>query len=157
MLGVQMKRAMSICLVGLLLICCSFTQAATADQTAEKKSSKKAQSHRVAVCYFHRTKRCPTCKKIGALVEKSIDKAFQKNCKKAGIEVHMIDFQAEKNKAYAESYKIKGPTLVVLDIRKGKVKQWKTLPKIWQLVGNEDEFKKYVRSETLDYADAKEL
>ena len=110
----------------------------------------------MAVCYFHRTQRCPTCKKIGTLVEKAVDKECVKSCTKASVELHFIDFQAEKNKAYAEAYKVTGPTLIALDIHDGKVKQWKTLPKIWTLVGNETEFKKYVQDEARAYADAKQ-
>ena len=150
-----MKRTLSIGLIGLILLCGGIVLADAAGESAKKKSAKKASPHRVAVCYFHRTKRCPTCKKIGALVEKSIDKAFVKNCKKAAVEKHFIDFQAEKNKAYAESYKVKGPTLIILDIREGKVKQWKTLPKIWTLVGKEKDFIKYVQDEARAYADGK--
>lgn len=139
-----MKRTVSIGLAGLVLFCAGIAQAA-----------EKAASHRVAVCYFHRTQRCPTCIKIGALVEKSVDKAFRNSCETACVELHMIDFQAEKNKAYAQSYNIKGPTLIVMDIKDGKVGEWKNLSKIWTLVDKEDEFKKYVRGEAKAYADGK--
>ena len=150
-----MKRHLLIGLVGLVVLFSGIATVVAAGESAEKKSSKKVSPHRVAVCYFHRTKRCPTCIKIGTLVEKAIDKSFSKSCKKAAVELHLIDFQAEKNKAYAKSYNVKGPTLIILDIRDGKVKQWKTLPKIWTLVGKETEFKKYVQDEARAYADGK--
>ncbi|MBN2293442.1 MAG: hypothetical protein JXM70_13515 [Pirellulales bacterium] len=94
-----MKRTLSIGLIGLILLCTSIGRA---EDSAKKQSGKKVSPHRVAVCYFHRTERCPTCKKIGGLVEKAIDKPFIKSWKKASVEKHFIDFQAEKNKAYAE-------------------------------------------------------
>ena len=102
-----MKRTLTVALIGSFFLCCGIATAPAAEQSSNEKSAKKAPSHRVAVCYFHRTKRCPTCQKMGDLVEKAIDKSFDKSCKNATVEKHFIDFQAEKNKAYAKENRCK--------------------------------------------------
>ena len=121
---------------------------------AEKPAAKKP-AHRVVACYFHRTQRCPTCKKISAQTEEAVKKGFVKELKSGLVALHLIDFQDAKNKKYADFYKISNPTLIIMDIHDGKVKSWKPLPKVWSLVGKKDQFLAYVQNEIRACAEAK--
>jgi hypothetical protein len=69
--------------------------------------------------------------------------------------VVMIDFQDSKNKEQVDAYKITGPTLILLDVRDGKVKDWKRAPKVWSLVSKKDDFFKYVQEEMNGYLESK--
>ena len=100
---------------------------------------------RVVAIYFHRTNRCPTCKRISAYIEESIKVGFAKQIKDGQISVHMIDFQNPKNRAYTKAYKISQPTLVLADVRDNKVTEWKPMPKVWSLVAKREAFFKYVQ------------
>ncbi len=123
---------------------------------AEKATAEKAATpaHQVVVCYFHRTVRCPTCKKIGGYVEEAVKKGFAAELKAGTVRMTTVDFQDAKNREYTEAYKITGPTLVLMDVRDGKVKTWKPAPKVWSLVGDEEAFMKYVQGEVRSYLDA---
>ena len=110
-------------------------------------------AHQVVACYFHRTVRCPTCKKIGAYIEESVQAGFGAQIKEGSVKVSMIDFQDAKNQKLTAAYKITGPTLVILDIHDGKVKAWKPAPKVWSLVGKKSEFARYVQREVQGYVD----
>ena len=110
-------------------------------------------SHQVVACYFHRTNRCPTCKKISAYIEESVQTAFETQVKDGSVKMMMIDFQNAKNKKLTDAYKISGPTLVLLDIHDGKVTAWKAAPKVWSLVGKKTEFFNYVQQEVKGYLD----
>ncbi len=114
-----------------------------------------APAHRVAAIYFHRTERCPTCRKISAYIEESVQAGFAQDVKDGRVTVSMIDFQDAKNKAYTTAYKITGPTLVLADVRDGKVTAWKPAPKVWTLVRDKDDFFKYVQDEVRGYLEKK--
>jgi len=101
--------------------------------------------HQVVAIYFHRTQRCPTCKRIGALVEESIRQGYARELKTKAVELRLVDYQDRKNAELAKQYKIKGPVLVLANSANGKVIQWTSMPKVWQLVGKPAAFHTYVQ------------
>lgn len=128
----------------------------TAKKLAKPTAKKPAKpSHRVVAIYFHRTERCPTCKKIGTYLEEAIKKGLAVESKKGLVSLHMIDFEDRKNAKYTKYYKIKGPTFVLTDVHDGKVTGWKPLPKVWSLVFKKDLFMKYVEAEVRGYLEKK--
>ena len=137
--------------VGLLAIGFAVSVRASRASAAEKPAA--GPSHQVIACYFHRTVRCPTCKMISAYIEESVKTGFSSQVKDGSVRIVMIDFQDAKNQQYTRAYGIEGPTLVLMDVRDGKVKAWKPAPKVWSLVGQKDEFFKYVRGEVQRYLD----
>ncbi len=110
-----------------------------------------APSHRVLACYFHRTRRCPTCKRISAYVEESIKAGFADELKSGQVAMYMIDFQDPENQRYTDYYKITGPTLVIIDVHENRLAAWKPAPKVWSLVGKKEQFLKYVQDEVRGY------
>ena len=100
---------------------------------------------RVVAMYFHRTQRCPTCLRIGTYIEQAVKTGFPDRVKQGGVAVYLIDYQNAKNAKYTKAYKVTKPTLVIADVRDGKVTQWKPMPKVWSLVYKKDDFFKYVR------------
>jgi hypothetical protein len=115
----------------------------------------KEPAHRVAAIYFHRTNRCPTCRKISSYIEEAVKTGFAKEMKDGRVSVSMIDFQDEKNKDYTEAYNITGPTLVLADVRKGKVTSWKPAPKVWSLVRDKEAFLQYIQDGVRGYLEKK--
>jgi hypothetical protein len=131
---------------------------ATAGHPSQVRSEDKPSagpSHQVIACYFHRTVRCPTCKTISAYIEESVKTGFAAQMKDGRVKMVMIDFQDAKNEKYTKAYDIDGPTLVLMDVKDGKVVSWKPAPKVWSLVGKKDDFSKYVRGEVRSYLDGK--
>ncbi len=107
--------------------------------------------HQVVAIYFHRTQRCPTCKRIGALVEESIRQGYAKELKTKTVELRLVDYQDRKNAKLVNQYKIKGPILVLANVANGKVIQWIPMPKVWQLVGKPAAFHAYVQKGVKKY------
>jgi hypothetical protein len=122
---------------------------------AVEKSPPSSPSHQVIACYFHRTVRCDTCKKISAYIDEAVKTGFAAQVKEGEVKMVMVDFQDEKNKRLTQAYKIAGPTLVIMDVRDGQTTEWKTAPKVWSLVGKKDDFFKYVQTEMQNYIDGK--
>jgi hypothetical protein len=126
------------------------------EQAAKGEGKQATQpSHRVVACYFHRTQRCPTCQKIGSYIEEGIQAGYATEINDGRVAVTMVDFQDPKNESYTNYYQITGPTLVLMDVRDGKVTAWKPAPKVWSLVGKKDAFFQYVQGEVRSYLEAK--
>jgi hypothetical protein len=107
--------------------------------------------HQVVAVYFHRTVRCPTCKKIGGLAEEAVTQGFAEQIEAGTVAFRYVDFQDAKNADLTKSYKIEGPTLVLLDIVDGKVTRWEPLPKVWQLVAKPQELQTYVQTSVAQF------
>ncbi|MBU4398130.1 MAG: hypothetical protein KKE86_02210, partial [Planctomycetes bacterium] len=80
-----------------------------------------AAADRVVAMYFHRTKRCPTCLKMGSYSEEAVKNGFARQINDGKVAFHYIDFQDEKNAALTKGYKVGGPALIVTHIVGGKV------------------------------------
>jgi hypothetical protein len=149
-----MKRIAMMVLVVFIIVTLAFLWAASASEPASKPESKLAAeppADRVVVMYFHRTKRCPTCLKMGSYSEEAVEKEFAKLMKKGEVEFHCVDFQNKKNAAIVKGYQIGGPTLIVAKIEDQKVEEFKNLKEIWSQVGDKPAFLKYVRENVAAY------
>jgi hypothetical protein len=113
---------------------------------AKGKAKSAAPADRVVVMYFHRTQRCPTCRKMGGYSEEAVKSGFGKLIKQGKVEFHFIDFQDEANDKIVKGYKIKGPTLIVAKVVGNKVAKAMNLDEIWSRVDDKAEFISYVQS-----------
>jgi hypothetical protein len=134
---------------GLLTIAFGVSQDAPQALAADQPAA--GPSHQVIACYFHRTNRCPTCRRIGAYIEESVATGFASQIRDGSVKAMTIDFQDPRNEQYTQAYGITGPTLVLLDVQDGKVKQWKPAPRVWSLVSQKDAFFQYVQGEVQSY------
>ncbi len=124
---------------------------ATMAFSAWSETAAAAPADRVVAIYFHRTQRCPTCKKMGSYSEEAVKKGFAKEAKAGKVEFHHIDFQDPKNAAFAKAYRVSGPALIVAKVVKNKVKEFKDLKDIWANVREKPKFLKYVQDNVKAY------
>lgn len=109
------------------------------------------ESEKTVVYYFHGTRRCPTCRKLEAYSREAIETGFVKELEKGELEFLPVNFDDEENRHYIKDYELFTKSLIVCDFENGKQAKWKNLNKIWELVGDKDEFVKYVQSELRAY------
>jgi hypothetical protein len=50
-----------------------------------------------------------------------------------------------------KDYKLFTKSVIVADMVQGKEQRWKNLPRVWELLRNEADFKAYVKNETAAY------
>jgi len=117
----------------------------------EPLGNKEVPPHQVIALYFHRTERCPTCRRIAALAEDAVAKGFAEELKSRVVEFRPIDFQDERNAALSKAYRVEGPTLVLANVFDGEVKRWTPMPRVWQLVGKPKDFAAYVQAGVTRY------
>lgn len=122
-----------------------------AEYAVAAEAAKAPPKDRVVAMYFHRTQRCPTCLKMGSYTEEAIKTGFAKQLKDRTVEFHYIDFQNEKNEAFAKAYKVTGPALIVAKVKDNKVAEFKDLKDIWSNVGDKEAFVKYVQGHIAAY------
>jgi hypothetical protein len=107
--------------------------------------------HKVLVYYFYGNMRCPTCLKFEAYAYEALQSAFPEELKSGTLEWRLVNIDELPNEHFIQDYGITTRSLVIVDVRDGKQREWKNLPRIWELVQNKPEFFKYVREETQAY------
>ncbi len=114
-----------------------------------------AEAKKVAVYYFHNTVRCPTCLRMEEYSEIALQAAFSDELKSGKIEWRPVDMQAPENKHFAEEFRLRMSSLVIVRFRDGKQVEWRNLDKIWDHVGDMTEFVKYVQDNVKSFLEAK--
>ena len=137
------------CLARMLL--CAVVVTTMSTVSASLAADRERPADRVVVMYFHRTERCPTCKKMGAYSEEAMKEKFASELKEGTVEFHFVDFQIKKNAKLVKGYKIEDPALIVSQIVANKVKQYKNLEEIWTKVQKKPEFLEYVQKNVTAY------
>lgn len=97
---------------------------------------------KVNVYYFYGKPRCTTCMKIENYTKSAVESMKDKTIVYKGI-----DMEKSENGAMVKKYNLYTKSVIVSKVKNGK-EQWKNLDKIWLKVGNEQEFKKYIITET---------
>jgi len=98
--------------------------------------------------YFHGDKRCMTCKKLESFSEEAFTAGFQKELEDSILIWRTVNYDKKDNKHFIDDYQLYTKALVLSRIKDGKEMEWKNLDKIWQKVGNQEDYIKYVQSET---------
>ena len=113
--------------------------------------SAEAPADRVVAMYFHRTERCPTCRKMGSYSEEAVKTGFREHLKGGTVAFYYVDFQDKKNAKLVKGYDVSGPALIVAKIKGKKVKDYKDLDDIWTHVTDKKAFLKYVQENVSAY------
>jgi len=100
---------------------------------------------RVLVMYFHRTERCPTCRKMGSYAEEAVKSGFAEQLRNSTVGFYYVDFQDERNAALAKGYSVTGPALIVARVVDNQVAKAGNLQEIWTKVRDKEAFFKYVQ------------
>ncbi len=105
----------------------------------------------VIAYYFHTTYRCVSCKKIEAYSKEAIESGFDEELADGTMEFYSLNTDEDENKHFRVDYQLYTKSLIICDMKDGKLVAWKNLDKVWQLIRNKDEFMKYVQDEINAY------
>ena len=107
--------------------------------------------HRLIAYYFHRTQRCRTCRTIEAYAEEALQEAFAQALQTGELEWHAVNVEEPAKEHFVEDYELTASALVLVDTQNGEQREWRNLERVWELVGDELEFKAYVEAEALAF------
>lgn len=119
----------------------------------EPTSSKPDQQtgHKLIAYYFHRTQRCRKCLTIEAYAEEALKQAFPHALETGELEWLAVNVEEPANEHFVEDYQLTSSELVLVDTENGEQKEWRNLTRVWELVGDELEFKAYVEAEAMAF------
>ena len=101
--------------------------------------------------YFHGNKRCSTCRKLEAYSEEAIVGGFASELESGELEWRVVNTDEAANAHFITDFELVTKSVVLVEYRDGEVVRFKNLKLVWQLVGDEDGFVRYVRDETRDF------
>jgi hypothetical protein len=102
----------------------------------------------LVVYYFHGATRCPTCRNIESYSHDAVQTAFADQLARDKILWKVVNYEEPANSHFATDFDIVAPTVVLVRTVDGKPAEWRNLPRVWELVGDQDEFTKYIQDET---------
>ncbi len=80
------------------------------------------------------SKRCFTCKRIEAWTRESVESGFEKEIQEGTVAFRIVDGDLPANKHYIDDYQMAFKTVVIEKLQGNKVKDWKRLDEVWQLI-----------------------
>ncbi|UCC81161.1 MAG: hypothetical protein JSW64_07335 [Candidatus Zixiibacteriota bacterium] len=146
-----------ICMAGLLTISSAQdTELQPADdiQVADSVAANQdSSSENIVATYFHGTRRCMTCRKLEAYSEEALRAAFEEELSDSTLIWRAVNYDQKENEHYLKDYGLYTKSLILSRVKDNSEIEWKNLDKIWEKVGNKDEFLKYVQEETRAFLD----
>lgn len=118
-------------------------------------SPSQGKADKLIVYYFYNNVRCESCLKIEKFSKGSIEESFAGKLKNGDMEWKMVNVDEPENKHFVDDYKLITKSVVLSEIKDGKEISHKNLDKVWELLGNEDLFKKYITDEINDFTGGK--
>lgn len=112
--------------------------------------------HKVIVFYFHGNVRCFTCKRIEQLTKQAVKEGFDEEIKNGVLELNVINVEEPRNNHFIRDYQLYTRSVIVSDVMQDKEQRWKNLLRVWQLIHNEETFKKYIQKEVKGYLEGKQ-
>jgi len=118
---------------------------------ASAKTAAAAPGNGIVAYYFHGNKRCSTCRKLEAYSEEAITGGFASELEAGELEWRVVNTDEKANAHFVTDFELVTKSVVLVEYRDGGVVRFKNLKLVWQLVGDQDGFLRYVRDETRDF------
>lgn len=96
------------------------------------------------VYYFHGTMRCPTCLKMEQFARQAVEEAFDAEINAGLIAWQASNYDEPANEHFLKEYGLTASAIVVVSRTHAGTATWRSLDRIWDLVGDEAAFKAYV-------------
>ena len=108
------------------------------------------QQDGLTAIYFHAKHRCTTCETI----ETFAHDALQSEIEQGNIGWAVADYTAEENQATVEQCKVLASTVVLVDLKDGKIVRWKNLEQVWDYTDDAKAFESYINKSWSEFKNA---
>ncbi|UCF81644.1 MAG: hypothetical protein JSV08_04315 [Acidobacteriota bacterium] len=105
----------------------------------------------VIAYYFHGTRRCKTCLTIEAYADESLKAGFPQELETGRLTWRALNVEEPENEHFVRDFELATRSVVLVEVKNGKTEKWKSLDKVWKLVGDKEAFVAYIQKETADY------
>ena len=104
-------------------------------------------SPRFIATYYLSNIRCPSCLTIEKLTEKTLKTKFPEELAGGLLQWRTINIDEKGNFHFVKDYNLYTKSVIISENKDGKEIRWKNLPKVWELLGDEDKFARYLTDE----------
>lgn len=101
----------------------------------------------VGVWYFHRSERCPNCQRLGRMVAEVVGSRLATEVASGAVEHREVDFENPANEALVKRLGITRPSLLLVELRHGRVVRAKACTRVWPMSRNVTTLSDYVVAE----------
>ena len=126
-------------------------QAAQPEPESEKeplaKESVDLPDNCLVVYYFHGNARCSTCIKFEEYTNRTMTEEFPDQLEDNSIKWIVLNIDDPENEQYRDLYRLYTKAVIVSERVNGQETRWKDLKDIWSRVGDEADFRNYIKSE----------
>jgi len=119
--------------------------------TLNQQTVSQADKTIVIAYYFHRTIRCKTCIDIESNAERVIKENFAKELADGQLTWMPLNLEESNGQKLAKEFDVFSSTLVIAKMKGDNPTEYKKLEKVWDLLGNPEEFSLYVTEEVNEY------
>ncbi len=99
------------------------------------------------VYYLHSKTRCPTCRDIESQAHDVVQSDFASELKSGSVAWKVLNYEEPSGAGLAKKFEIQMPVVVLAQMKRGEIAQWKRLDRVWALVGNKPGYASYLRDE----------
>lgn len=121
------------------------------DPPAPAGAPNETSRSKVVVYYLHTTARCPSCLKIEAYTAAEVTGPLAGPLAAGKLEWQVLNVEEPQNEHFVDDYKLFTKSVVVSEVVNGKEIRWKRLDKVWDYLGDQQAFMKYVDDEVRAY------
>lgn len=106
-------------------------------------------SAQAVVYYFHTNYRCATCMKFETYTRSELATDFAKPLADGTVLFCVVNVEEPGNEHFVDDYALKTKSIVL--VAPGGKPRWKNLDRIWDEVGSEAGFKRYLQTELQNF------
>jgi len=129
--------------------------ATAAQAAANTADDAKPPKHQVLAYYLHNHTRCPSCIKIEKYTTAAINTYFAKELESGALVFQVLDYEDPGNEHFATDYELVTKSVIIADMHDGVQTRWANLEDVWNLLGDEKKFGKYIQKNVKDYLNEK--
>jgi hypothetical protein len=99
------------------------------------------------VYYFHSSFRCQTCRDIENQAHAVVQSDFANELAAGAVQWQALNYEQPEGRELAEQFDISMPVVVLARYKDGQIARWKSLDRVWGLVGDKPAYAAFVREE----------
>jgi len=103
---------------------------------------------KVIAYYFYTNFRCQSCYTIEKYTKEAIESNFEGELVSGKLVFKPVNVEVKENEHFVNNYQLYTKSVVLSLIEDSKEVKFKNLKKVWEFLGNKDEFYKYIKEET---------
>jgi len=110
-------------------------------------ASQEAFEDGLIVYYLHSSTRCPTCREIESQAYDVVQSQFADEVQNGELQWKVVNYEDPSAAELAKKFEIQMPVVVLAQMTAGEISEWKSLDRVWALVGDKAAYAKFVSGE----------